>query len=97
MLDTANAPIAGIPGPKNVNNLCQCTNGIVQASTKLQQAMQRLTHGISGKPSSTNRRSYRGPSNRRGVAVFHWISHSHQARPSGIDGRAKSIAPSGPT
>jgi hypothetical protein len=69
----ANARTAGTRGPKSVNNLCQCTNGIVQASTRGQQAMQLFTHGISGKPSSTNRRSYRGPSNRRGVSVFYWL------------------------
>jgi hypothetical protein len=97
MSGTANAPTAGIRGPKSVNNLAQCTNGIVQASTKGQQAMQRLTHGISGISVGTNRRSYRGPSNRRGVSVFHWLAHSHQARPIGIDGRAKSIAASSPT
>jgi hypothetical protein len=58
MSDIANALIAGIRGPKSVNNLAQCTNGIVQASTKQPQAMQLFTHGISGISVGTNRRSY---------------------------------------
>ena len=55
---TVNATSVITLGRKKVNNFDQCTRPIVQAGSHREKSMQSSLHGISDKPSSTNRRGY---------------------------------------